>query len=160
MSKTIKVILLANLSELGPAGSLVAVTEGYARNYLFPHGLAALADAAVTKQAIAQSRAQQKKVEQELIASQQLAAKLAGTELTLTARVKDGDAIYGSITARDIISQINRQAGLSLPASNLKLPQKINHLGSYQITLALTPQIETDLVVTVIPQKSSDDASA
>jgi large subunit ribosomal protein L9 len=155
MSKKIKVILLEDLSNYGKAGEIIDVSEGYARNFLFPQAKAALATAQVEKQA-EEKIAQEEQTEQEQLAkTRQQAEKLDGTELTLLSRVKDGNQIFGKITKQDISKALNTQAKLTTKAKDINLPDPITSLGSYDITVNLSADVETNIKVTVEPDPDS-----
>lgn len=149
MAKKIRVLLLENHPELGQAGQIVSVSEGYARNYLFPQGKAALADEKTTSRIEAENKSAAKKAVAELAGLQQIADSLAGTELVMAARIKEGEEIYGSISTREIAAELNRQANLALKPTALELPEKITRLGHYEMTVNLSPQVSTVLIVVV-----------
>lgn len=157
MSRRVTVLLLEDVASLGKAGDIVTVTEGHARNFLFPEGKAALADRQIRTQAQAQQAQQVRATAQELEKLQALAERLEGTELTLTARVKEEESseIFGSITARHIVEELNREGNLSLKPKDVKLTGAITHLGSQDVTIHLAPEIETQIRVTVIPNEET-----
>jgi large subunit ribosomal protein L9 len=155
MPKQVRVILLEHLPSLGHAGDIVQVSEGYARNLLFPSGKAALATKD-RQHRQAREKAKQKKVTQERLATlQQQAENLQGTELAIAARVKEGEDIYGSITTAQIIKELNSQAHLQLKAGDIKLKQPIKKLGSFDVTVTLSPEVETNIRVTVVADPKS-----
>lgn len=150
MSNKIKVILLEDIPALGRGGDIVAVAEGYARNLLFPEGRAALATEQV-RQVQHQKKSQQKaQVEAELMQLQAVAQKLDGTELTLAARVKEGEEIYGKITARMIAEELNRQASLSVRPSDVVLGRPLTALGSRDMTVHLSSAVDMKIRVTIV----------
>ncbi len=157
MSRKLTVLLLEDVDSLGKAGDIVTVSEGYARNFLFPDGKAALAGEKAHKQAEAAARGQQVKSEQALLEIQALAEKLEGTELTLKARRKEdeGEEIYGSITAHAIIEGLNRAAQLTLKPNTIKLKKPVTRLGSQDVIVELSPDIETKIRVTIIPDEEA-----
>lgn len=156
--KKIDIILLEDVTNLGRAGDIVAVAEGYARNNLFPAGRAALADAAAKHAAAGRQETQEKKKETERVALQAKAAELDGTELTVTARVKDGLDIFGRITAPHIAKQLSEQTGLKIKTKDISLPEAVTRLGEYDITVSVGPDSEAviKLVVTALPDTAAD----
>lgn len=156
MSKAIRVILLENIDSLGKSGEVVSVSEGYARNFLFPQGKAALATEPVER-GVAQQRSREKAAADQVLAGwQQKAESLTGTELALTARRKEGDEIFGSVTAAQIVKELNKQAGLSLKAKDLDLAKPITKMGSQDVTIYLSSEVETTIRVTVAPDPASE----
>lgn len=154
MKKKIQVILLEDTPSLGSAGQVVTVAEGYARNFLFPQGKAALAIEAAGQQAAAQRTSKKQAAQRQLTAAQSQAESLAGTELTLTAKVKEGegDELYGSITAAQIAKQLNTEASLKLKASDIVLDKPLTTLGSYDIAVKLSRDVETTIRVIIVPE--------
>jgi large subunit ribosomal protein L9 len=150
MSKTIQVILLEDIPSLGGAGDIVQVSEGYARNALFPQSKAALATATARQAKAEQTRRQ---AEAAAAFSDELKNKaevLAGSELTLRARVKEGDEIFGSITARDIATALTKQTSLAFKPKQIKLTEPITRLGSYDLEVSLSSDISTTIRLTVL----------
>jgi len=155
MSKKISIILLEDITNLGQAGDIVEATEGYARNFLFPQAKAALATDQA-KQEVKDKKQQAAKInDEQLAALQSKADNLAGTELLLTARVKDGTEIYGKITPGQIAKELNKAAKLDLKAKAINLPQPITATGTYDVTVSLSPDVETTIKVTVEPDPDS-----
>ena len=157
MSRKLTVLLLEDVASLGKAGDIVTVSEGYARNFLFPEGRAALADEKTQKEARQRREAKQAESDRALAEAQALAEKLEGTELTLKARRKEdeGNEIYGSITARQIAEELNRAAELSVAAKDIKLKKPITSLGSQAVTVHLSPEVEITIQVTITPDEEA-----
>lgn len=149
--KDLKVILLEDIPDVGPAGTIATVSEGFARNNLFPEGKAAIATETTRK---VQSEKQKKDQEKAAAAEkkiQELADQIDGTELIITARLKEGSTedIYGSITARDIASELKNQANLNLKAKDIALRKPITTVGGNEVTVRLTKGIEAVIHVTI-----------
>lgn len=157
MSRKLTVLLLEDVASLGKAGDIVTVSEGYARNSLFPEGRGALAGEKAHKQAEARRAALQAESNRVLAQAQALAEKLEGTELTLKARRKadEGGEIYGTVTARHVADELNRAAQLSLKPKDIKLKQAITRLGGHDILVSLSPEVEIKIHVTVSADEKS-----
>jgi ribosomal protein L9 len=151
MSRKVTVLLLEDIQSLGKAGDIVTVSEGHARNFLFPEGKAALADVTTRTRAAQQQASKAAQAEKELEELQVFADRLEGTELTLPARLKEdeGNEIFGSITAAQIAQKLNEEAKLTLKPKDVKLARPITHIGSQDITVQLSPDVETKIRVTV-----------
>jgi large subunit ribosomal protein L9 len=138
------VLLLKDVYKLGHAGEVKKVADGYGRNYLIPHGLAALASPSALKQAetLRQNAA---------IARSKLNAELAGVAekvaaLVLTFPMKAGETgkLYGSITVAQIAAKIKEVSGLEIDRRNIG-HQPIRELGEHKVPVRLT----TDLIPSV-----------
>lgn len=151
----IQVILLEDIASLGRAGDIVSVSEGYARNLLFPTGKAALATEQVQKEQQAKKRKVAAEKQEQLEEAQQLAETLEKSELVLSARVKDGDEIFGHINATLIVKELNKQGHLSFKAKDIVLPKPISKLGSYDVTVRLATDVEATIKVIVNPDEAS-----
>lgn len=161
MSKKIQVILLEDVSPLGLAGQIVTVAEGYARNFLFLQGKAALATAQAVTAAKEKDNQKKAVAQKQLSELQARAEALQGTELTMPAKVKDGDEIYGSINATHIAKQLSQQSDHPFKAKDISLVKPLTTLGSHQITVSLSPEVETTIHINVISEEAStaaDDA--
>lgn len=160
MAKQVHVVLLEDVASLGRAGDVVVVSEGYARNALFPDGKAALATESV--QSEAKSRKEKKKQEEaaRLEELQAVAEKLDGTELSFEAKVKEGEEIYGSISPKQVVEELNSQAGLQLTTKDISIKKAIKSLGTYPMTVAVAADIECTVHVAVVPDAESKERMA
>ncbi len=159
MSKKVSVILLEDVAGLGQAGDIIAVSEGYARNFLFLEGKAALATAEAKAKQVAQTKATEAEKAATTQAAQGLAQTLDGTELTLKARVKDGTEIFGRITKKQIADELNKQAKLKLTPKQVDLTKPITTIGSQDVTINLTSDVTATIRITVEADPTSLPAS-
>jgi large subunit ribosomal protein L9 len=106
-----KVLLKHDVPKLGKAGQVKNVADGYARNYLIPHGVAVLATPGAMKQADALAKAEQLRQAQLAADASALAEVLRRTTLTFTARAGEGGKLYGSITSQQIADEPRRWPG-------------------------------------------------
>lgn len=155
MTDRIEVILLEDIQELGKEGDIVQVSEGHARNFLFPQGKAAIATEGLQKKHEENKKVKNMKREQELESKQQQAETLDGTELTLTAQVKEGEDIFGSITAKNIADNLRKQANIKIKANDIELEKPITKLGSHTVVVRLSPDVEAKIQVTIEPDANS-----
>ncbi|MFC1870924.1 50S ribosomal protein L9 [Chloroflexota bacterium] len=137
-----KVIFLEDLPKVAFAGEVKEVADGYARNYLIPKKIAVIAKPG----AINVVAARQVKVVNELT---ELAVKLEGVEVNLTARAGTKERLYGSITAADIASELHRITGLDVDKRKLDMDKPIHQLGSYEIAIRLAKDISPKIKVNV-----------
>lgn len=160
MAKNTRVILLEDIAGLGRAGDIVSVSDGYARNALFPNGQAALATEQETAKAQARQQADREAKEAELAKLHEEAQQLEGTELVLTARIKEGNDIFGKITAAQIAKELSAQVTRQFKPKDVVLSQPITKTGSYDITVKVSPEIEATIRVSVegeAPAAESDE---
>lgn len=150
MSKKVSVLLLEDIDQVGTIGQIVSVAEGYARNSLFPEGKAALATAKNVSRASVEKKQQQEKDKILLAELQEKASSLDGTELVVTALVKEGEEIFGSINAVRIASELNAQTKSNFNAKIIDLSEPITSLGTYPIVINLSPEVTATVHVTVI----------
>jgi len=143
-----KVILLEPVENLGDVGQVVNVKPGYARNYLIPRGLAALATEANLKALEAKIRAQAKRAAERKAEAERLKEILE--PITLTIKVKAGESkIYGSVTSRDIAEELEKQHEITIDPKRLQLAKPIKELGSYELTYKPHPEVPIQLKVVV-----------
>lgn len=153
MSKDVRVILLEDHPSLGHTGDIVNVSEGYARNSLFPAGQAALADDQAVSSAQKQQTLQAKKNQQQLEELQAIAEKLDGSQLEMPVRVNEEGVLYGSIKTAAIAKQLQSQINLKVRSADITLPQSITVCGNYPIQVSLKDQVETTIYLNVIPKQ-------
>jgi large subunit ribosomal protein L9 len=151
MANTVQVLLLENIDKVGNAGDIVSVSEGYARNFLFPNGRAALATKQVQQTKSAKDAAVKKRAEDELRGYQETADRLENSEITLTAKVRDGDDIFGSIPAKTIVERLHKESNLSVPLKSVQGPFPLKKLGTYDVTVQLGQGVEFHVNVLVVP---------
>ncbi|MFZ8831048.1 MAG: 50S ribosomal protein L9 [Thermodesulfobacteriaceae bacterium] len=147
-----EVILRTDVPKLGKAGDIVKVKDGFARNYLLPKGLAIPANQKTIKALENQRKIILAKAERERKKTQSLAEKLTGLTLTFYRKVIEGDRIYGSISAQDIVKALEEK-GLSLERRFVLLDEPIKQLGTYEIPIRLGPGVEVKIKLEVIEEK-------
>ena len=147
-----KVILTQDVRGLGKAGQLVQVADGYGRNYLIPNGLAVAATGA-SAQAIKQQQEQlQRRLQRELEQARELASRLDGQTLVITARAGEGGRLFGSVTAADVAAALEQRYGARVERRRVELEGPIKALGSYPATLRLAPGVSATVTIVVEAQ--------
>jgi large subunit ribosomal protein L9 len=147
-----EVILRTDVPKLGKAGDIVKVKDGFARNYLLPKGLAIPANQKTIKALENQRKIILAKAERERKKAQSLAEKLTGLTLTFYRKVIEGERIYGSISAQDIVKALEEK-GLNLERRFVLLDEPIKQLGTYKIPIRLGPGVEVRISVEVVEEK-------
>ncbi|MCJ7442712.1 MAG: 50S ribosomal protein L9 [Thermoanaerobaculaceae bacterium] len=146
-----KVILNEHVEQLGERGATIEVKPGFARNYLFPQGLAyqpTTANLARFKQE--QKRWEVKEAEEKVDAEAQ-ATHLTGIELTFKRRAGEGDALYGSVTASDIAEALHER-GIKIDRRRIELGQHIKRLGTFTAEIHLHREVRVPLTLHVAPE--------
>jgi len=148
-----KVIFLQDVPNVAQAGQVKEVADGYARNYLIPRKLAALAQ----PQAVSQIETRAKKMEVRLTTEMKdLASHIEGKEVSLKAKAGAKDKLYGSITSADIAAELQNVTGLEIDKRKIELEEPIRQLGSYEIALKLGKDITPKIKVTVIEEEAEE----
>ena len=144
-----EVILLEDFEGLGASGEIVKVKPGYARNFLFPRGIALRSSK--KNRAISEERKRNKEIKSKRIdkVNQSLANKISKTELTFEMQVGDEEKMFGAVTSIDIYSALDEK-GVSLDKNAILLDEPIKALGIYHIPIKLDSDLETELKIYVI----------
>jgi large subunit ribosomal protein L9 len=144
-----EVLLLQDVDQLGQAGDVKKVADGYARNYLFPRNLAALATPGAIKQAERQRLADTRRRARELSEAQALAQILDGTIVTFQAHAGESDRLYGSITNVNIAEALEEKVGQEVDRRKIDLEEPLKELGTHAVTIRLAPEAEAKITVIV-----------
>ena len=143
MAKNVEVMLMDAVKHLGKAGEIVKVAPGYARNFLFPQGLAAVATEAAKRRLKKLEAERAARAAEEKKAALELAKKLEKLEITVSANTTDGKKLYGSVGVSDILAAIEANRGVKVERSQIKLDDALREVGEY------TPSIDLGHGVTV-----------
>lgn len=147
-----KVILKQDVPNLGARGDVQEVADGYARNYLIPRGLAAIATAGALKDFEHRQEVQARKHERMKKRSEALARRL--TAHTVTFEVKTGETgqLYGSITNADIAEALEEQVGVEIDKRDIPLSEPIRQVGEHFVPVRLMEDVEPQVRVVVKPE--------
>lgn len=146
------VILTHDVKALGKKGELVSVNEGYARNYLIPKGLATIATKGVITQLNEKKEAEKKAEARALQKALDLANTLNGRTVTIEVKAGEKGKIFGSITANDVATAINKQFDLKIDKKKVQL-ETIKELGTFDVKLKLYPEVSTIIKVNAKAQE-------
>ena len=133
----IEVMLMDNVKKLGKSGEIVKVAPGYARNYLFTHGLAAVATEAAKRRLKKLEAARAARAAEEKKAALELAKKLEKLEITVSAHTTDGKKLYGSVGVGDILAAIEANRGIKLERGQISLGEALREVGVYEPSIDL-----------------------
>jgi large subunit ribosomal protein L9 len=146
-----KVLLQEDVDNLGYAGEVHDVADGYGRNYLLPRGLAVLATPGVLKQAAAwRERAAARRAEQRAI-HEELTEKINGMHLVFRARAGETGRLYGSVTMMDVAERLNEELGTEIDRRKFD-GQPLRELGEHRVTIHLDRDFHPQIVVHVHPE--------
>jgi len=144
-----KVLLTETVDDLGSAGEVKKVADGYARNFLIPKGLAVPATAAALKQAELRRQAGARRQKREEVKAESLARTLSQVTLTFQAKAGEKDKLYGSVTNADIAEALERETGQAIDKRKVELEEPIRELGSYYVPIKLLPDLTPQVTVIV-----------
>lgn len=136
-----KVMLLQDVKGQGKKDQIVNVSDGYARNFLFPRKLAVEADAKALADAKNKEAAKQFKIEQDKAAARDVAARLEAVQVKIKATAGADGRLYGSITTADVADALKEQAGIELDKRKIVSEAPIKAFGSYTLEVKLYPEI-------------------
>jgi len=128
-----KVILLEDVKGQGKTGDIVNVSDGYARNYLLPRGLAAEATNKNINDLEQKKKAQAQRVEKDKENAETLVSAVKDKAVTLTVKSGENGKLFGSVTAQDIVDAMEDQHKLSLDKKKLSLEEPIKATGEYDV---------------------------
>lgn len=144
-----KVILKQDVPGSGKKGELVNVSDGYGRNYLLPKGLAVEANAQAMNELKARQAAKEHHAAVEKQTAQELAGRLNGKTVKLTAKAGANGKLFGSITAKEISEEIKKQFDAEIDKRKISLDTEIKAFGSYTAQAKLHPGINAQLRIEV-----------
>ena len=144
-----KVILKQDVKALGKKGDLVNASDGYARNFLFPKGLAVEANATAMNEFNSKETAKKFHKAEEVKAATADAQKLEGKTFQLKAKAGANGKLFGSVTAKEIAEGIEKQLGVTLEKRKVVLKDDIKAFGSYTIEVKIYNGVSANVFVVV-----------
>ena len=147
-----KVLLQQDVKGTGKAGEIVEVSNGYARNYLFPQKLATPADAASINAANIQKSAAQHRKQQAAVAARELAQTLKDKTVKLSVKVGENGKLFGSVTAKEISAALLEQQGVNVDKKKISLAEPIRGLGKYEVSASLFEGVSAKLFAEVVAE--------
>ena len=143
------VILNKDVKGTGKAGEIVKVSDGFARNMLFPKGLAKEATDANVRNLEKQKAAEAQKKAEEKAAALDLAKKLEDVKVVIKTKSGEGGRLFGSITSKDIADDTKKQTGFVIDKKKIQLNSPIKNMGKFDIKVKLYPEVVGVLTVEV-----------
>lgn len=145
-----QLILTEDVPKLGEMGDIVKVAPGYGRNYLVPQGMAIPATLGNKKELEHQLAIIERKKQKERAAAQEVLNELTGTSITLTHRVSEEDALFGSVGPREIANILSQQTGKTINRKQVMLDRHITSLGIYKVQIKLASGVFATIKVWVV----------
>ena len=146
-----KLILKETIESLGLVGSIVNVSDGYARNYLLPQKKAVLNTLQNLKMLEREKAKLEVQIAREKGLAEEIAGKLEGVVCKITAKVSEEDRLYGSISVRDIVDSLAAQ-GFTVEKSMVLLAEPIKTLGTFTVPVRVYKGIKPNITVEVAPE--------
>lgn len=144
-----KVILKQDIKTLGKKESMVEVSDGYARNYLLPKGLAVEASASNLNIMNSKKEAEKSKSEREMAHARELAAKIKDITLVIKAKAGENGKLFGAITSKEISEKLKNSFKLDIDKKKIVLPEALKALGTIEVEIKLYTSVNAKLTVKI-----------
>ena len=144
-----KVILLCDVKGQGKKDQVVDVSDGYARNFLFPQKKAVPADAKALSELKSKEESKQFKISEDRKAATALAERIKTVEISIQMGHGQDGRLYGSVTAKDIATELSRIIGTEVDKRKLILKEAIKAYGKYSVEIKLLSDITATFIVHV-----------
>ena len=149
-----QVILMEKVVNLGGLGDVVKVKDGYARNFLIPHGKAKRATEANLKEFEGRRAELERKANELLTGAQDKAAKLEGTKVEITQKAGPDGRLFGSVTNTDIAEALKASTGIELKKADVRMPAgSLKNIGEFPIVIQLHTDVLANVTVQVIGEQ-------
>jgi large subunit ribosomal protein L9 len=149
-----KVILKKDIENLGREGEIKEVADGFARNFLFPRGMAEPATETAIRKAEEKKEKEAEKAKIKLEEAQKLAEQLEGREIYIKVKEENGK-LFGSVNEKSIVKALKAE-GFSLKPENIKLAEPIKEMGEYEVSIDLDHGLEANMRVVLIGENKEE----
>ena len=147
-----EVILREDITDLGKAGEIVKVRDGYGRNYLLPRGLAYPATAGNKRRVEVEAKRRGAMLERRKEDAEEFATRLTAADLTFQMQAGEGDRLFGSVTSADIAAKLG-ELGHAVDKRTIELPEPIKMVGVYKVPIRLHPDVRPEIRVWVVKEE-------
>lgn len=148
-----KDILKEDVRKLGKKNAVVEVADGYARNFLFPRGLAVEGTAQNVNILKDKTAAAERRDSRLTAEAEAVKAKIGGKVVRMGVGAGEGGRLFGSVTAAQVAEALQAQYGVKLDKKNVKIDGAVKALGAYPLTLKLYPGVECAMTLSVEGQQ-------
>jgi len=151
-NRTMKVILLKDVKDLGKKFEIKEVAAGYARNFLIPQGLAKIATKDALKWLQVQKEIEEKRAEEELKKFQKKASDVDGQEIIIQVKVGEGGQLFESINVQKIAERM-KEIGFNIKKNQILLAEPIKELGEFPVKIKFEHNLEAEIKIIIIEEK-------
>ncbi|WP_372794959.1 50S ribosomal protein L9 [Pontiella sp.] len=148
----VEVLLMDQVEGLGIEGDIVKVADGYARNFLFPKGIASEVTEGKKRQIEKKRLERLAQLEKEKAAAEELLKKIEGIECTISAKVGETGKMFGSVGVPAILEKLAEQ-GVEIDKNKVVLAAPLHELGVFDIEIKLHPEVSATLKVWIVEDK-------
>jgi len=148
----VKIVLRADVDNVGKKGDVLDVADGFGRNYLVPKGLAMVASKGVVSQAGAMRRSRDVKDARDRESAEVVARELVPSVIRIPVKAGAEGRLFGSVTTADVVEAVHAQAGVELDRRRLYLAEPIKTLGTHEVPVKLHADVEFQITVEVVAQ--------
>ena len=145
-----KVLLRSDIDGVGKRGDIVDVAGGFARNHLFPAGKALAASPGIEAQASAMRRSRDLRDARDRESAETVARALVGTTITISARASAAGKLFGSVSAADIVREVETATGAMIDRHRLQLDEPIKTVGDHPVRVELHPDVVFEISLAVV----------
>jgi len=147
----VEILLMEKVEGLGIEGDVVRVADGYARNYLFPKGLASVVTEGKKRQIEKARQERLAEMAKELDAAKELAGKLKEASVTIAVKTAESGKLFGSVDAAQIADKLNEQ-GFALDKALFELAEPIKEVGFFDVAVKLHADVQATVKVSVVDE--------
>ncbi len=147
------IILLEHIEKVGAKHDVVKVKDGYGRNYLLPKGLAIVANRTNLARLEGLKKQASKKESAVIEAFKEVAAKIAGASLKVTAKAGESGRLFGSVTAQHVSNAL-KELGVDADKRIIEMPEEVKELGTYTATVKFHPEVVQEVQFEVVAEGS------
>jgi large subunit ribosomal protein L9 len=148
-----KVVLRKDVPNLGRAGEVKDVADGYGRNFLIPRGLAAVASKTAIQNVEAHKAAESRQSARTAAEYEAFAQQLNELQITVHAHAGEQGRLYGSVTSADIAQELSRAVGKTVEKRDIDLDDPIRSTGAHKVKVRVAPRLTATLTVEVVGDK-------
>ncbi len=141
---------MQDVPKLGTKFQVVEVSDGYARNYLIPRGLAQPATPALLKEVEKRRQQERQKEQKELERAQVLAQKLSNIVVEISVPAGEGGRLYHAVSAHEIAQRLKEQHGIEIDRDQVLLDEPLRSLGIHSVPVRLHRQVRANIKVNIV----------
>lgn len=150
-----QVVLIDNIERVGKKGQTIKVTEGYARNYLFPRNLAVPMTPGTVRHLELMKKSWQVQEQKEKAAATQAAAKLEGLTIRITKKAGDKGRLFGSVTTAELAELISSQSDIKVDRKQIQTDH-LKELGQHDVVVKIAGEIKATVKVLILPEEAAE----